>query len=523
MTTLIISEKHRIAEAVAGALKATRKLHYGVFTNGEITVAYVRKDFITLTSLADMADDKLPFVPSKYKMRVTDKVTDRRLKRLVRKAKEIVFASPEGADAQARFFNLCRHFRVGQPTSRMWLTRLDRKAIKVIFAKREKGRILHDLAQTGLVAQGMEQLFQYNFSRVLDRWYYNDKSLSRQEASAMGYLGLLSMIRESIISGKPEYRIVLNGGKFPLTSEKGWEKEADCAHILAAVKPGDTIEATMTVKEVSNPSLSPYTMLSLQMDAFENFGFMPSKTINVATRLFEKGIITSPFTNNPKWGIETLRNLPLRISRAERKLYTLIAGRMEAVKATPATYQVANYSVGIAGVRLSYDWILAQPKPEYIGTSKQQFTVNTVGVCPVSPECDIDFRFPDTLYNLYRFNNSGTYSNKQLPYFPLSHEWGTVLEGLERKGFITVNDGYIGFTSEGRRLLIDIEPYNFETELIADVFNPVSILLGHAKGRKLMVNFEEWVTDTVNDILNYVPKDGVNPEKIAPVQALPEK
>ena len=331
------------------------------------------------------------------------------------------------------------------------------------------------------------------------------------------------MIRESIIAGKPEYRIVLNGGKFPLTSEKGWEKEADCAHILAAVKPGDTIEATMTIKEVSNPSLSPYTMLSLQMDAFENFGFMPSKTINVATRLFEKGIITSPFTNNPKWGIETLRNLPLRISRAERKLYTLIAGRMEAVKATLATYQVANYSVEIAGVRCSYEWILDQPKPEYIGSSKQQFTVNTVGVCPVSPECDIDFRFPDTLYNLYRFNNSGTYSNKQLPYFPLSHEWGTVLEGLERKGFIMVNDGYIGFTSEGRRLLIDIEPYNFETELIADVFNPVSILLGHAKGRKLMANFEEWVTDTVNDILNYVPKDGANLEKIAPVQALPEK
>ncbi len=46
-----------------------------------------------------MADGKLPFVPSKYKMRVTDKVTDRRLKRLVRKAKEIVFASPEGAGA----------------------------------------------------------------------------------------------------------------------------------------------------------------------------------------------------------------------------------------------------------------------------------------------------------------------------------------------------------------------------------------------------------------------------------------
>lgn len=117
--TLIICEKYRIARAVARSLKATTRLHFGVFTNKEITVAFVRKNFITLTPLSEMAEGRVPFIPARYKMQVTDKTTDRRLRRLFRTAKEVVFASGEGAEAQARFFNLCRHFRVGQPTSRM--------------------------------------------------------------------------------------------------------------------------------------------------------------------------------------------------------------------------------------------------------------------------------------------------------------------------------------------------------------------------------------------------------------------
>lgn len=186
MTQLIICEKYRIAKAVAKALKATTKLRHGVYANNEITVAFVRKDFIKPTPLSDMADGRLPFVPTKYKMSVNDKVTDRRLKRLFRNAKEVIFASGEGAEAQARFFNLCRHFRVGQPTSRIWLTSLDYQAIRQTYAKREKGRVLHDLAQAGLVNNGMELLFGYNFSRVLDRWYYHgNRSLVRRQSSCL--------------------------------------------------------------------------------------------------------------------------------------------------------------------------------------------------------------------------------------------------------------------------------------------------------------------------------------------------
>ena len=167
MTQLIVCEKYRIAIAVAKALKATLNPAYGVYTNGDITVAYVHRGFIKPVSLDKAANGCLPFVPEKFKIAVTDKKRDRVLKPLFRNAKEVVFASDEGADAQARFFNICRHFRVGHPTSRMWLPRITRASIRRSFSKREKGRHLHNLAQSGLVAGAMDMMFEYNFAGVL--------------------------------------------------------------------------------------------------------------------------------------------------------------------------------------------------------------------------------------------------------------------------------------------------------------------------------------------------------------------
>ena len=44
-------------------------------------------------------------------------------------------------------------------------------------------------------------------------------------------------------------------------------------------------------------------------------------------------------------------------------------------------------------------------------------------------------------------------------------------------------------------------------ELGGGRFNPGAILLGHTTGRKLMTAFEQGITETVGDILKYVPKE----------------
>lgn len=510
--TLIICDKYRVAQAVAKALKATRKIGYGIYASNEVTVAYIYRGFIKLTQPEETADGRLPYILVRYKMRVTDKRTDRRLKHLFRAAKEVVFASAEGAEAQARFFNICRHFRVGQPTSRMWLTRLDHEAVRQIFDHRQKGRTLHDLAQSGLVVAGKEMLFAYNFGGILKRWYYYTESLTIQETIAMAYLGRLKRIRKEKEGSKPKYRIRLSSKSgLPLVSVQSWESEADCAYAASSINIGDTVRATMTVEDTTRPALPLQSMLTLQMDAYDNLGFSPSQTIAVATRLFEQGFITTSFTDDDDWGIEIIKPMPDDYrNKADRSLYNLIAGRMKATEIVPPEQQTANYSVEIDGIRFHYQWDIDEPKAEYLGTSSQLYTVSDVSVFSEFEQCDINFGFTTVLHNLYRVCTSQLATIPGTPYCRFTHEWGTALEGLERKGFISVENGKIRLTSEGKRLLIDLQPYNIGVELLSASFDPGRVLLGDLKGRQAITNFEKWLAATIADMVPYLPKEEEN-------------
>ena len=510
--TLIICDRYRVAQAVANALKATRKIGYGIYANNEVTVAYIYRGFIKLTSLEETADGRLPFIPSRYKMRVSDKRTDRRLKRLFRQAREVVFASAEGAEAQAWFFNICRHFRVGQPTSRMWLTSLDHEAVRLIFDHRQKGRVLHDLAQSGLVSAGKDMLFAYNFGAILKRWYYDTEPLTIKEAIAMALLGRLTRISREQEAAEPKYKIrIENKSGLPLESAQSWESEADCAYAASSIDIGDTVRAAMTVEDTTRPALPLQCMLTLQMDAFDNLGFMPSQTISVATRLFEQGFITTPFTDDDDWGIETIKPMPDEYPRmADRRLYNLIAGRMKATEIPSIEQQTAYFSTEIEGIPFRTQWNIDEPKAEYLGTSSQLYTVSDIGVIPVNERPTVSFGFSTVLHNLYRVCTPLLASIPGTPYCRFTHEWGTAIEGLQRKGFISVENGKIRLTSEGQRLILDMEPYQLDRRLLSASFDPGRVLLGDLKGRQAVASFEKWLSATIGDMVPYLPKEDGN-------------
>lgn len=139
------------------------------------------------------------------------------------------------------------------------------------------------------------------------------------------------------------------------------------------------------------------------------------------------------------------------------------------------------------------------------------------------------FGFSAVLYNLQKIlAATDIYGHARMPYSGYDHEWGTAIEGLAEKGFIAIgSDGIISLTDEGRRLAVDIEPYDLFDTLRNPDFSPNTVLLGDLKGRQAIANFEKWLTATVGDILKYVPKEdnGDNPkgEITDEIPALPEK
>ena len=145
-------------------------------------------------------------------------------------------------------------------------------------------------------------------------------------------------------------------------------------------RSGETVSATLTVDETDRFNLRFHTLLTLQMDAFNNLGLMPAKTLKLAQSLYNKGLISSPMTRcshlperlrghiqtvfpempGYRWGendatidhhaIITLRAIDQDLPEKEQQLYWLIFNRMKAVVEQQPTrkYATVEFKIGEA-------------------------------------------------------------------------------------------------------------------------------------------------------------------------------
>lgn len=385
---LIICENFRTTKNVALALGAGIETASGIYASTTLTVATIPAKFMRHTPLCELAEGEYPFFPEKFRMSATDKELERELKPLFREAAEVVFASDGGADAQARFFNICRHFRVGCHTSRVWLSRLSFGAIRGAFHFRESGRHLYRLAQAGLVSKGMDLLFEYNFNQALMNVGLPKYKLKRQEVIALESIGHCNILVGNPGSRCCTIRVNVNS-RDSYESQCLFKDETQAEGIISSLRAGDEIPASMTVEETTAYNIRFHTLNTLQLDAYNNLGFLPAKTAKVAQMLYEKGLISSPLTANTHlpeqlkghmetifgvtygypWGdngatisdhaIITLRAAEEGMSTAEIQLYRLIFNRMKAVVEQQPTRKFAVKEFAIGDAMFSREWELS--------------------------------------------------------------------------------------------------------------------------------------------------------------------
>ncbi len=479
---LIICENYRTSKNVALALGAGIETASGIYASNSLTVAAIPARFIRHTPLCEMSEGAYPFFPEKFKMDVTDKELERELKPLFREAAEVVFASNGGADAQARFFNICRHFRVGCPTSRMWLTRLSYGAIRGVFHFRESGRHLYRLAQAGLVSKGMDLLFEYNFNQALLRIGLPEYGLTRQEVMALEDIGNCNIPVDNSDSRSCTIRVNVNSGD-SYQSQCLFKDEKHAESVISSLKAGDEIPATMTVEETTAYNIRFHTLNTLQLDAYSNLGFLPAKTAKVAQMLYEKGLISSPLTSNSHlpeqlrghietvfgvndgypWGdngatindhaIITLRAAEEGMSTAEVQLYRLIFNRMKAVVEQQPTRKFAVREFAIGEARFSNEWELTGEAYEVTapGTFDTTVKIEDAAVYPCNTSYVMRPYFSDMMWSMEehdRFIEEQMHTN--VPFTKSLNDHGSVISSLIRKGLISIDGSRLYLTPEGK-------------------------------------------------------------------------
>ena len=520
---LIICENILATKTVALSLGANTEAANGIYTSDTVTVANIPPRFIRQTPLCELAEGEYPFMPDKFRMSVTMKELERQLKPLFREAGEVVFASDGGADAQARFFNICRHFRVGCPRSRMWLTRLSYGAIRGAFHFRESGRHLHRLAQTGLVSKGMDLMFTYNINQTFLHIGLPEYDLTRQEAIALDYVGDLTG-RFDNYNGIPDghsIRVNVNGGE-GFESEAVWESEEDALAVAEEIPVGETVSATLTVDETDRFNIRFHTLLTLQMDAFNNLGFMPAQTLRLAQSLYDKGLISSPMTrcshlpeklrghiqtvfpDTPgyRWGendatidhhaIITLRAIDQELPEKEKQLYWLIFNRMKAVveQQPSRKYATVEFKIGEAVFYRQWELTGEAYAVTETGTFQTGVTIADAAVYP----CDAPVAESNALTDVMcALTSKAEYVDEMMhtnvPYTLETGDYGSALDSLIRKGLVTLDGDDVYLSPEGQYVYDEFAGREFAEMLLTWQFEANDLYQGDQSGRSVIEDF----------------------------------
>lgn len=520
---LIICENILATKTVALSLGANTEAANGIYTSDTVAVANIPPRFIRQTPLCELAEGEYPFMPDKFRMSVTMKELERQLKPLFREAGEVVFASDGGADAQARFFNICRHFRVGCPRSRMWLTRLSYGAIRGAFHFRESGRHLHRLAQTGLVSKGMDMMFTYNINQTFLHIGLPEYDLTRQEAIALDYVGDLTGRFDSF-NGIPDghsIRVNVNGGE-GFESEAVWEAEEDALAVADEIPVGETVSAMLTVDETDRFNLRFHTLLTLQMDGFNNLGFMPAQTLRLAQSLYDKGLISSPLTrcshlpeklrghiqtvfpDTPgyRWGendatidhhaIITLRAIDQDLPEKEKQLYWLIFNRMKAVVEQQPSRKYATVEFKIGEAVFYRQWELTGEAYEVTETGSFQtgVTIADAAVYPCDAPVAESNAFTDVMCAV---TSKAEYVDEMMhtnvPYTLETGDYGSALDSLVRKGLVTLDGDDVYLSPEGQYVYDEFAGREFAEMLLTWQFEANDLYEGDQTGRSVIEGF----------------------------------
>lgn len=546
---LVIANSAQIAFAVSRALNCTDRTPQGAYTNdtGSIVITSVDSGLIApfpLQSYANGSDfiKTLPFIPKNYtygvrqtmvdgKMKVMqeDKTAAEQLYTMISEAKEVIFASNGGSDAQALFSIVCQSAKAGQKISRMWLTTLSNRAISYAYRHRENGRNITRIARSGLVNLGMDFLFRTNVEQALAGMYgKNTFPVERMDIAA---LWLLCNSYDNIKIQKPakkQYSVHVsgkwNGVDAQLSPVETWENElvARIAYASLSSLTGTAVKAK--IEEV-NPKVEwrvdLLDMNTLQKVALQELGFLPAKTMAIADSLFEKGLISSPRTSVsdlPKHlkshierrfpttkgfnfladeqipychGILTTERTPLFLTEDEQRLYQMIAIHVE-MAFDAHQYVEVGISVNIDGV----DFYGFAELPEGVSPEigEIELTLSGAGMASFRDCRPTELKAVGILENLIDLINNGNDNPSLLP-LNGTRDCGGCLQRLIDNGFVKYLLGDIEPTEKARVLLAHTG--HLELADIGTFISQTDEVDALAENRKptkpVMTAYEEWL------------------------------
>ncbi len=336
---------------------------------------YLGKDFTVASSFGHIAD--LPsselgvdvegdFSP-KYVISKEKKVVVKKLRSLASNADTVWLASDEDREGEAIAWHLSNNLKLKEDkVKRIVFHEITKNAVlKAIESPRNIDRNLVNAQQARRV---LDRLVGYEISPVLWRKVRRGLSAGRVQSVAVR----LIVERERDIDGftpKASYRVVgefvnSEGKVFKATLGKDFGTKEETYIFLKKNIGGRFTVSKVDIKPAKRSPAPPFTTSTLQQEASRKLYFPVGKTMRVAQRLYEQGLITYMRTDSVNLSQEALQAAKKEITKVygpryseTRNFSTKSKGAQEAHEAIRPTDVSANSISGDRDATRLYDLI----------------------------------------------------------------------------------------------------------------------------------------------------------------------
>lgn len=264
---------------------------------------FLGKDFQVESSFGHIAD--LPskelgidvdgdFMPD-YIVSDDKKAVVKKLKSLAKKADVVWLASDEDREGEAIAWHLKEQLKLTEEnTKRIVFHEITKKAIlKAVDNPRD---INYDMVNAQQARRVLDRLVGYELSPVLWRKVKGGLSAGRVQSVAVRLL----VERERSIhefQSIASYKVVAQfsntqGKTFKAAIPKSFETRETAEQFLKSCATADFSIADLQKKPAKKSPAAPFTTSTLQQEASRKLGFPVGKTMQVAQRLYEAGLIT---------------------------------------------------------------------------------------------------------------------------------------------------------------------------------------------------------------------------------------
>ena len=264
---------------------------------------FLGKDYVVESSYGHIAD--LPskelgvnvdsdFKPN-YTVSTDKKAVVKKLKALAKKADTVWLASDEDREGEAIAWHLFEQLKLtDENTKRIVFHEITKKAI--LKAIENPRSINYNLVNAQQARRVLDRLVGYELSPVL--WKKVKGGLSAGRVQSVAVRLIVERERE-VENFEPEasYRVVgefsnLDGRKFKAKFPKNFKSREEAEKFLESCAGAIFSVDDLTTKPAKKSPTGPFTTSTLQQEASRKLYFPVAKTMVVAQRLYEAGLIT---------------------------------------------------------------------------------------------------------------------------------------------------------------------------------------------------------------------------------------